>query len=108
MKTRFAYVALAVTLCSPLARAQDKAPDQPVPLPVPPDKPVPLPVPVPARKAVVPLKVQVVLSKFKGETKTASLPYTLPCNAEDRGSHLRMGIDVPVLTTPIKDGPASY
>jgi hypothetical protein len=42
-----------------------------------------------------PSKVRVVLSKLKGETVTASLPYTLPCNAEDRLSHLRMGIGCP-------------
>jgi hypothetical protein len=58
---------------------------------------------------VIPLKVQLVLSKVKGETKTASLPYSLPCNAEEpaRGSHLRMGIDVPVLTAA-KEGPPAY
>jgi hypothetical protein len=56
---------------------------------------------------VIPLKVQILLSKMKGETKTASLPYSLPCNADERGSHLRMGIDVPVLTAP-KEGPAAY
>ena len=45
--------------------------------------------------------------KLKGDTLTASLPYTLPCNAEDRPSHLRMGIEVPVMAAS-KDGPPAY
>ena len=59
---------------------------------------------MPPKAVVVPLKVRVVLSKLKGETVTATLPYTLPCNADDRLSNLRMGIEVPVTLAP-KDGP---
>jgi hypothetical protein len=94
MKKTLTGAAVAVLLCSPVARAQDKAPEKPEML-------------MPPRKSVVPLKVRVVLSKLKGDTLTASLPYTLPCNAEDRPSHLRMGIEVPVMAAS-KDGPPAY
>lgn len=46
--------------------------------------------------AVTPMKVQVLVSRFQGEKKLSSLPYTLSVNA---GSHasLRMGAKVPVM-----------
>ena len=94
MKNVLTGAALAVLFCGPLAHAQDKPPDKPEML-------------MPPRKAVVPLKVRIVLSKLKGDTVTASLPYTLPCNAEDRGSHLRMGIEIPVMAAS-KEGPPAY
>jgi hypothetical protein len=51
-------------------------------------------------RPVVPLKVQIVLSRMKGEKKIASLPYTLSVTSNDR-TNLRMGIDVPITgTTP--------
>ena len=71
MKIALTGAALAALLCSPAARAQDKAPERPQML-------------MPPKAVVVPLKVRVVLSKLKGETVTATLPYTLPCNADDR------------------------
>jgi Bacterial type II and III secretion system protein len=52
---------------------------------------------VPAAAVQLPLKITVVISRFKGEQKTASLPYTLSVNANGRDqSTLRMGADVPV------------
>ena len=52
------------------------------------------------RPAIVPLKVQVVISRYQGEKKVSSLPYTLSTNANDRGSSsLRMGAQVPIATT---------
>jgi hypothetical protein len=51
-------------------------------------------------RPVVPLQVQIVLSRMKGEKKIASLPYTLSVTSNDR-TNLRMGIDVPITgTTP--------
>ena len=48
---------------------------------------------------LVPLKVQIVLSRFKADKKIASLPYMLTVTANDRaGTNLRMGIDVPIAT----------
>jgi hypothetical protein len=45
-----------------------------------------------------PLKVQVVLSRYDGERKLASMPYTLMVNAGDRDNRvtLRMGVALPV------------
>jgi hypothetical protein len=51
----------------------------------------------PPERPTVPLRVQIVLSRLKGEKKIASLPYTLSLTSNDR-TNLRMGIDVPVQT----------
>jgi len=47
---------------------------------------------------VTALKVQVVLSRYDGEKKLASMPYTLLVNAGDRDNRvtLRMGVALPV------------
>lgn len=51
----------------------------------------------PADKALVPLKVQVTLTRFNGETKVSSLPFTLWVNANDRDrTTLNVGIQMPV------------
>ena len=52
--------------------------------------------PKPAATAVTPLKVSVLVSRFQGEKKLSSLPYTLSVNAGSRAS-LRMGAKVPVM-----------
>jgi hypothetical protein len=51
------------------------------------------------RSLPVPLKLQVLFSRYLGEKKVASAPYTLSLNAESpagRPSRLRMGIQVPI------------
>jgi len=56
----------------------------------------------------VPLKVQVVISRFEGDKKISSLPYLLSVNA-GRHASLRMGTRVPVASTsytPIATGGA--
>ena len=51
---------------------------------------------------LVPLDVQVVVSRYQGEKKVSSLPYALAVNANDRRpSSIRMGAEVPVLTGPV-------
>ena len=48
------------------------------------------------------VKIDVVLSRFQGEKKTSSLPFTLLVNTPAQGvnsASLRVGIDVPVGTT---------
>jgi hypothetical protein len=48
-------------------------------------------------KALVPLKVTIVLSRFKGEKKIGSLPYVIGVAANDRpATSLRMGIEAPI------------
>jgi hypothetical protein len=56
----------------------------------------------------VSLKVQVVISRYEGEKKISSMPYTLSVNA-GRTANLRMGTRVPVISTsytPIAAGGA--
>jgi hypothetical protein len=52
----------------------------------------------PAPTPVTPLKVQVVLSRYDGEKKLASMPYTFLVYAGDRDNRvtLRMGVGLPV------------
>ena len=50
----------------------------------------------PPQPAAIPLKVQVIISRFQGEKKLSSLPYTLSVNADSRAT-LRMGAKVPVM-----------
>jgi hypothetical protein len=47
---------------------------------------------------VTPLRVQVVLSRYDGDRKLASMPYTLLVNAGDRDNRvtLRMGVALPI------------
>jgi len=51
-------------------------------------------------KPLIPLKVQILLSRFKGDKKVSSLPYVLGVTANDRiaKTSLRMGVEVPVPT----------
>jgi hypothetical protein len=63
----------------------------------------------PPSRTVTPLKVQVVITRYKGDKKVSSLPYTLSMNAEGRGqghASLRMGAKVPVvmMVMPEVDG----
>ena len=53
----------------------------------------------------VPLKVQLVVSRYAGEKKVSNIPYTLSVVANDNDkTRLRMGVDVPVPTTVFKGG----
>jgi Bacterial type II and III secretion system protein len=63
-----------------------------------------------AQERFVHLKLQVVISRYQGEKKLASMPYTLSVNA-DSGAQggratLRMGSKIPVMmiTTPVVGG----
>jgi hypothetical protein len=76
--TRFACAIAGVFLFTGVAAAQ--------PAPNPP-------------KPGIPVKVDVVLSRYLGEKKTSSLPFTIWVNVGDRGGgsgSVRMGVDVPV------------
>jgi hypothetical protein len=42
------------------------------------------------------LRVQVVIARFQGEKKIASLPYTFSVTVEGRPARMRMGVDTPV------------
>jgi hypothetical protein len=61
---------------------------------------------------LVPLKVQLVVSRYAADKKISSLPYTLWVTANDkRMTNVRMGVQVPFTTTVFskdgKDGAAS-
>jgi hypothetical protein len=67
--------------------------------------------PAPAEKPPVstPLKVQVTISRFQGDKRVSSMPYTLSVNTNNSRadvSRLRMGGKVPIMTmaTPTVDG----
>ena len=55
--------------------------------------------------AVTPVRVQVVVSKYQGEKKTSSLPYTMSINVGPNGiqdlyrASVRIGAQVPIMTT---------
>jgi hypothetical protein len=76
------------------------------------------PSPPPNVAAMVPLKVQVVISRYQGDKKISSLPYMLSVNAQDKNdrreeiSRLRMGARLPMQTFPLAEGrsgaPLSY
>lgn len=42
------------------------------------------------------LRVQVVIARFQGEKKIASLPYTFSVTVDGRSARMRMGVDTPV------------
>jgi hypothetical protein len=93
-----ALIAAAAAL--PLA-AQDKPP---VPAPQP-DKPAATPRRIPPP---ISLKVTVVLSRYQGEKRLSSMPYSMGVTASGYGpapkTTLRMGVDVPVATTVFTGG----
>lgn len=64
------------------------------------------PVAVAQDKALVPLKVQLVVSRHNGDKKISSLPYTLWVSANGRiTTSVRMGVQVPIASTMItKEG----
>jgi type II secretory pathway component GspD/PulD (secretin) len=75
---KLALLVIIALACSATGRAQDQSASK--------------------AAAVTPLRVQVVLSKYQGDKKVSSLPYTLSVNSE-RGSRasLRMGAQVPIV-----------
>ena len=62
-----------------------------------------------APKAPVPVKVTVVISRYEGDKKVSSLPYTLSATANGGGGSLRMGSQIPVPTGTRQEGvPVTY
>jgi hypothetical protein len=66
--------------------------------PAPPDKPVPQERPAPPNAGPpVPVRVQLVLSRYEGDKRISSMPYTLQLISNERDlTRLRMGVEVPV------------
>lgn len=70
---------LVVALLGAWASAQDKAAEKP-------------------KKPGVPLKVQVVYSRYQGEKKVSSMPYTLLVTADEKPTFMRFGLQLPIQT----------
>jgi hypothetical protein len=47
----------------------------------------------------VPVRIQLVISRFQGDKKISAAPFTFICG-EDQGSRIRMGVEVPITTVP--------
>jgi hypothetical protein len=47
-------------------------------------------------KLLTPLKITVVISRYQGDKRTGSLPFTLFVNTDGQTTNLRMGAEVPV------------
>ena len=74
------------------------------------EKPAAPPAAKPSATPATPLKLVVVISRYQGEKKVSSLPYTLSVNApgapQSNHANLRMGAKIPVMTMamPVLDG----
>src|SRR5437867_1531531 len=53
----------------------------------------------PAAQPVVSLKIQVVLSRYQGDKKISSFPYTFSVTTDRSRAELRMGSQIPVVVT---------
>jgi hypothetical protein len=87
-------VLVIMAFASGTALAQEPKP-APEPLPPPATVGVRPPRPAPA----IPLEVQVVISRYQGEKRVSSLPYTLAVNSDGINSQLTVGANIPVPTT---------
>ena len=97
MKTQIAIATLLIAVLASPARAQDQKP-------APPAKP--------AGMTPATLKVQLVLSRYQGEKRVSSLPYTLLVASDDRNrfsgrASLRIGTQVPISTMARQSGDAN-
>jgi hypothetical protein len=78
------------------ARAQ-----QPAPPPAAPQAPVPASPSAATTREGALLKVQVIISRYQGEKKISSQPYTLSVMANGPRATLRTGVQVPVPASPL-------
>lgn len=78
------YIAAVMLSAAPLASAQEKTPSVAAPPPA-------------AAVSLVPVKIQLVLSRYQGDKRLSSAPYVLWVTANEREpTRLRMGVEVPV------------
>ena len=59
------------------------------------------------RGPLVPLDIEVVISRYQGDKRISSVPYQLAVNAEGGESKLRMGSEVPVYASGFPMAPAT-
>ncbi len=62
------------------------------------EKPAPAPPPAAAQppRPQVPLRIQLVLSRYQGEKKLTSVPYVLHVTSNESRTSLRMGVSLPI------------
>lgn len=63
--------------------------------------------PASPKAAMIPLDIEIVVSRYQGDRKISSIPYTLNVNANGAQTSLNMGTEVAVPSTlvqPAKDG----
>ncbi|MGH7326963.1 MAG: hypothetical protein ACREJX_01305, partial [Polyangiaceae bacterium] len=69
----------------------------------PPESPPAPPSPPPARPAIAPtpllLRVQFVISRYQGDKKISSEPYTMTVRANEPRTNLRVGLQVAIPTS---------
>lgn len=97
MPRRFTVVSfLTLALVVPGARAQEAPKPEPAPrveaAPAPSEKPVAARRDGPSTR----LRVRVVLSRYRGDTKVLSLPYTFLVTSEGPRARMRMGVQTPI------------
>jgi hypothetical protein len=64
-------------------------------------QPPPQPTPPPTDFALIPLRLQVTLSRYQNDKRTSSVPFTLLLNANERqNTTLTTGLQVPIATGP--------
>jgi hypothetical protein len=61
--------------------------------------------PTPTPGSDTPIQLQVVISRYQGDKKISSLPYSLSVNPDSRKTSLRMGAEVPI-AMPATPAPA--
>ena len=62
------------------------------------------PAAAPARNAYTPLRLQITISRYQGEKKISSLPYSLSLAIGGPRVEFRVGAQVPVSTNTVNDG----
>jgi Flp pilus assembly secretin CpaC len=103
--TRSAIVGIFVICAGGTAAAQEQTDKAPTQTTVSPNAGAP----APSRESrVVPLKLQVVLSKYQGEKKVSSMPYILSLATGQPRVSLRMGGEIPIATTSAGAAVVSY
>jgi hypothetical protein len=79
MSTKLPSAVLALALLGTTATGEEKPAEKP-------------------KKLGAPLKVQVVYSRYEGEKKVSSMPYTLYLTADDKPTFMRFGLQIPIQT----------
>jgi len=100
MPRRLAVTLLSALFAAALLAAPGRAQDTPKP-----DTTKTLEAARPAERRVsgAMLRVQVVIARFQGERKLASLPYTFNVTLEGRSVRVRMGVETPVAVATSSD-----